>query len=91
MSTALLRRDSSKQGLQKLLRVTAQRSLEDAEEVEREQRRRRRESHSHPEDPHHVRIHHLVVSCGLHPQRDGNPSGSVIRELRALIHHHTQP
>ncbi|XP_056454333.1 non-muscle caldesmon-like isoform X2 [Gadus chalcogrammus] len=51
MSTALLRRDSSKQGLQKLLRVTAQRSLEDAEEVEREQRRRRRESHRRPEDP----------------------------------------
>ncbi|CAL8291845.1 unnamed protein product [Boreogadus saida] len=51
MSTTLLRRDSSKQGLQKLLRVTAQRSLEDAEEVEREQRRRRRESHRRPEDP----------------------------------------
>ncbi|CAL8360465.1 unnamed protein product [Lota lota] len=51
MSTALLRRNSSKQGLQKLLRVTAQRSVEDAEEVEREQRRRLRESHRRSADP----------------------------------------
>ncbi|XP_062316939.1 non-muscle caldesmon [Osmerus eperlanus] len=44
MSGAILRRNSSKQGLQNLLRVTAQRSVEDAEEVERERRRRARES-----------------------------------------------
>ncbi|XP_034392049.1 non-muscle caldesmon isoform X2 [Cyclopterus lumpus] len=44
MSNALLRRNSSKQGLQKLMRLTAQRSVEDAEEVEREQRRRAREA-----------------------------------------------
>ncbi|XP_063044729.1 non-muscle caldesmon-like isoform X2 [Engraulis encrasicolus] len=43
MSTSLLRRNSSKQGLQNLLRVTAQRSIEDAEEIERERRRRARE------------------------------------------------
>ncbi|XP_056272684.1 non-muscle caldesmon isoform X2 [Pseudoliparis swirei] len=43
MSSALLRRSSSKLGLQQLMRLTAQRSVEDAEEVEREQRRRRRE------------------------------------------------
>ncbi|XP_061750384.1 non-muscle caldesmon [Nerophis ophidion] len=44
MSNALLRRNSSKQGLQKLIRLTAQRSIEDAEEVERERRRRARET-----------------------------------------------
>ncbi|XP_069384050.1 non-muscle caldesmon isoform X3 [Paralichthys olivaceus] len=44
MSNALLRRNSSKQGLQNLMRLTAQRSIEDAEEVERERRRRTRES-----------------------------------------------
>ncbi|XP_038855193.1 non-muscle caldesmon-like isoform X1 [Salvelinus namaycush] len=44
MSHAVLRRNSSKQGLQNLLKITAQRSVEDAEEVERERRRRARES-----------------------------------------------
>ncbi|XP_061898910.1 caldesmon, smooth muscle isoform X3 [Entelurus aequoreus] len=44
MSNALLRRNSSKQGLQKLIRLTAQRSIEDAQEVERERRRRARET-----------------------------------------------
>ncbi|KAL1007582.1 hypothetical protein UPYG_G00088710 [Umbra pygmaea] len=43
MSGHLLRRNSSKAGLQNLLRVTAQRSVEDAEEIERERRRRARE------------------------------------------------
>ncbi|KAL2088513.1 hypothetical protein ACEWY4_015412 [Coilia grayii] len=43
MSSSLLRRNSSKQGLQNLLRVTAQRSIEDAEEIERERRRRARQ------------------------------------------------
>ncbi|XP_063758986.1 non-muscle caldesmon isoform X2 [Eleginops maclovinus] len=45
MSNALLRRNSSKQGLQNLMRLTAQRSVEDAEELERERRRRARESY----------------------------------------------
>ncbi|XP_076590018.1 uncharacterized protein lsp1a [Chaetodon auriga] len=44
MSNGLLRRNSSKQGLQNLMRLTAQRSIEDAEEVERERRRRAREA-----------------------------------------------
>ncbi|XP_071315803.1 non-muscle caldesmon isoform X2 [Trachinotus anak] len=44
MSNAVLRRNSSKQGLQNLMRLTAQRSIEDAEEVERERRRRAREA-----------------------------------------------
>ncbi|XP_027870681.1 non-muscle caldesmon [Xiphophorus couchianus] len=56
MSHTLLRRNSSKQGLQNLMRLTAQRSIEDAEEVERERRQkareslRRRNSGSTPED-----------------------------------------
>ncbi|KAJ8343268.1 hypothetical protein SKAU_G00305970 [Synaphobranchus kaupii] len=44
MSSAIVRRNSSKEGLQNLLRITAQRSIEDAEEIERERRRRARES-----------------------------------------------
>nr|XP_055062713.1 lymphocyte-specific protein 1 isoform X1 [Misgurnus anguillicaudatus] len=46
MSTSILRRHSSKKGLQNLQRITAQRSLEDAEEIERERRRRLRTSSS---------------------------------------------
>ncbi|XP_012690136.1 non-muscle caldesmon isoform X2 [Clupea harengus] len=45
MSTSILRRNSSKQGLQNLQRMTAQRSVEDAEEIERERRRRERQRH----------------------------------------------
>ncbi|XP_051917281.1 non-muscle caldesmon [Hippocampus zosterae] len=43
MSAALLRRNSSRQGLQNLIRLTAQRSVEDAEEAERQRRRRARD------------------------------------------------
>ncbi|XP_023262706.1 non-muscle caldesmon-like [Seriola lalandi dorsalis] len=59
MSESIKRRSSSRQLLQNLIRVTAQRSQEDAEEVERERRRRARErqrgegSPSWTEPPHH--------------------------------------
>ncbi|KAM6463593.1 lymphocyte-specific protein 1 isoform 2-T3 [Liasis olivaceus] len=43
MTSAILRRNSSKQGLQNLIRLTAQWSVEDEEEAAREQRRRERE------------------------------------------------
>ncbi|KAL7833862.1 hypothetical protein AOLI_G00288220 [Acnodon oligacanthus] len=43
---SILRRHSSRQGLQDLQRLTVQRSLEDAEEIERERRRRGRGSSS---------------------------------------------
>ncbi|XP_062405019.1 lymphocyte specific protein 1 b isoform X2 [Sardina pilchardus] len=43
MSSSILRRNSSKLGLQNLQRITAQRSVEDAEEIERERRRRARQ------------------------------------------------
>ncbi|KAK7170296.1 hypothetical protein R3I94_000506 [Phoxinus phoxinus] len=46
MSSSILRRHSSKKGLDNLKRITVQRSLEDAEEIERERRRRARASTS---------------------------------------------
>ncbi|CAM4525929.1 unnamed protein product [Leuciscus chuanchicus] len=46
MSSSILRRHSSKKGLDNLKRITVQRSLEDAEEIERERRRRARSSTS---------------------------------------------
>ncbi|XP_039544508.1 lymphocyte-specific protein 1 isoform X2 [Pimephales promelas] len=46
MSNSILRRHSSKKGLDNLKRITVQRSLEDAEEIERERRRRARASTS---------------------------------------------
>ncbi|XP_051983408.1 lymphocyte-specific protein 1-like isoform X2 [Xyrauchen texanus] len=46
MSSSILRRHSSKLELKNLQRITAQRSLEDAEEIERERRRRARASTS---------------------------------------------
>ncbi|XP_019112688.1 lymphocyte-specific protein 1-like isoform X1 [Larimichthys crocea] len=64
MSESIRRKNSSKQLLQNLIRVTAQRSQEDAEEVERERRRRSREkergegSPSWPEPPQHNDLAH---------------------------------
>ncbi|XP_024909366.1 lymphocyte-specific protein 1-like [Cynoglossus semilaevis] len=51
MSESIKRRSSSRQLLQNLIRVTAQRSQEDAEEVERERRRRARERQRGEESP----------------------------------------
>ncbi|XP_028257945.1 lymphocyte-specific protein 1-like [Parambassis ranga] len=69
MSESIRRRSSSRQLLQNLIRVTAQRSQEDAEEAERERRRRARErqrggegSPSWPEPPQH---NHLTHNAGL--------------------------
>ncbi|XP_028813937.1 non-muscle caldesmon isoform X1 [Denticeps clupeoides] len=67
MSSAILRRNSSKQGLQNLLRVTAQRSIEDAEEIERERRRRAREA---------FRNDHNLSGSGGSPQ-DSEPSAEA--------------
>ncbi|XP_062847117.1 non-muscle caldesmon isoform X2 [Trichomycterus rosablanca] len=71
MSSAILRRNSSKQGLQNLLRVTAQRSIEDAEEIERERRRRARESFR--------REHSLSGSVGS-PQDCSGPTEESLYE-----------
>ncbi|KAM7014982.1 uncharacterized protein LKV04_013055 [Tautogolabrus adspersus] len=83
MSESIRRKGSSRQLLQNLIRVTAQRSQEDAEEVERERRRRAREkkrgegSPSWPEPPPHDDLPHnleldeeLKPSCRLVLEED---------------------
>ncbi|XP_072128544.1 uncharacterized protein [Mobula birostris] len=50
MTSAVFRRGSSKEGLKNLLRLTAQRSIEDEEEIARERRRRAREARRYDED-----------------------------------------
>ncbi|KTG41692.1 hypothetical protein cypCar_00020921 [Cyprinus carpio] len=85
MSSSILRRHSSKKGLENLQRITVQRSLEDAEEIEREQRRRARTSSSTepsqptvtPQDsPHTAQLldnqgqNNLVPSCPFSLEED---------------------
>ncbi|KAM3625337.1 uncharacterized protein V6R79_010528 [Siganus canaliculatus] len=73
MSEPLRRRSSSRQVLQNLIRVTAQRSQEDAEEVERERRRRSREKERREGSP----------SWPEPPQdSDGAPSSQLDEELK---------
>ncbi|KAL7405510.1 hypothetical protein ABVT39_002226 [Epinephelus coioides] len=66
MSESIRRKSSSRQLLQNLISLTAQRSQEDAEEVERERRRRAREmrrgqgSPSWPEPPQHNELTHNI-------------------------------
>ncbi|XP_017340999.1 non-muscle caldesmon isoform X1 [Ictalurus punctatus] len=71
MSSAILRRNSSKQGLQNLLRVTAQRSIEDAEEIERERRRRAREA---------LRKEHSITGSAGSPQDSSGPTEECLFE-----------
>ncbi|MCI4381708.1 hypothetical protein PGIGA_G00255040 [Pangasianodon gigas] len=71
MSSAILRRNSSKQGLQNLLRVTAQRSIEDAEEIERERRRRAREA---------LRKDHSITGSAGSPQDSSGPTEESLFE-----------
>ncbi|KAK2834361.1 hypothetical protein Q7C36_015062 [Tachysurus vachellii] len=71
MSSAILRRNSSKQGLQNLLRVTAQRSIEDAEEIERERRRRAREA---------LRKEHSISGSAGSPQDCSGPTEECLFE-----------
>ncbi|XP_049578245.2 non-muscle caldesmon [Syngnathus scovelli] len=73
MSKALLRRNSSKQSLQNLIRLTAQRSVEDAEEVERERRRRAREQSCHRNGDAEYAADNLHVFDGA-PKPGGSPS-----------------
>uniref|UniRef100_A0A8C7HUB5 Non-muscle caldesmon n=1 Tax=Oncorhynchus kisutch TaxID=8019 RepID=A0A8C7HUB5_ONCKI len=81
MSRAIPRRNSSKQGLQNLLKITTQRSVEDAEEVEREHRRRARESFrsmgsSSTSDPGGLSLDNVVLAEeGLY-ESDLKPSSS---------------
>ncbi|XP_055790573.1 non-muscle caldesmon-like isoform X1 [Salvelinus fontinalis] len=81
MSRAIPRRNTSKQGLQNLLKITTQRSVEDAEEVERERRRRARESFrsmgsSSTSDPGGPSLDNVVLAeDGLY-ESDLKPSSS---------------
>nr|XP_046210817.1 non-muscle caldesmon-like isoform X1 [Oncorhynchus gorbuscha]XP_046210819.1 non-muscle caldesmon-like isoform X1 [Oncorhynchus gorbuscha]XP_046210820.1 non-muscle caldesmon-like isoform X1 [Oncorhynchus gorbuscha]XP_046210821.1 non-muscle caldesmon-like isoform X1 [Oncorhynchus gorbuscha] len=81
MSRAIPRRNTSKQGLQNLLKITTQRSVEDAEEVERERRRRARESYrsmgsSSTSDPGGLSLDNVVLAeDGLY-ESDLKPSSS---------------
>ncbi|XP_038663647.1 non-muscle caldesmon isoform X2 [Scyliorhinus canicula] len=50
MTSAVFRRGSSREGLKNLLRLTAQRSMEDEEEIARERRRRAREEKRYDQD-----------------------------------------
>lgn len=76
MSESMKRRNSSRQMLQNLIRVTAQRSQEDAEEVERERRRRARERQRGEEGlpwpdspPHRELTHRAECEEDLKPSR----------------------
>ncbi|XP_076861760.1 uncharacterized protein lsp1a isoform X2 [Brachyhypopomus gauderio] len=71
MSSAIVRRNSSKEGLQNLLRVTAQRSIEDAEEIERERRRRAREA---------LRKEHSLSGSAGSPQDSAGPTEESLYE-----------
>ncbi|XP_074522910.1 uncharacterized protein LOC141788022 isoform X2 [Halichoeres trimaculatus] len=83
MSESIRRKSSSRQLLQNLIRVTAQRSQEDAEEVERERRRRAREKQrgeeslswleppQHSDLPHNIELdEELKPSCCLVLEED---------------------
>ncbi|XP_041640698.1 lymphocyte-specific protein 1-like isoform X2 [Cheilinus undulatus] len=81
MSESIRRKSSSRQLLQNLIRVTAQRSQEDAEEVERERRRRARErqrgegSVSWPEPPQQNEI-----PLNIDPDEELKPSCCLVLE-----------
>ncbi|XP_042303154.1 lymphocyte-specific protein 1 isoform X2 [Sceloporus undulatus] len=79
MTSALLRRNSSKQGLQNLLRLTAQWSVEDEEEAARERRRRERERQLRSQAEEGLISTSTSSESGLAVQEsqvDGKPSGT---------------
>ncbi|XP_008106251.1 lymphocyte-specific protein 1 isoform X3 [Anolis carolinensis] len=79
MTSALLRRNSSKQGLQNLLRLTAQWSVEDEEEAARERRRRERERQLRSQAEEGLVSTSTSSESGLIPQEsqiDGKPAGT---------------
>ncbi|XP_030057089.1 lymphocyte-specific protein 1 isoform X2 [Microcaecilia unicolor] len=84
MSSAILRRNSSKQGLQNLLRLTTQWSIEDEEEAARERRRREREKQLQSECEGEVTGTSLSEGAEIPPgedkQLDFKPSGPLEME-----------
>ncbi|XP_037547960.1 lymphocyte-specific protein 1 isoform X2 [Nematolebias whitei] len=78
MAESIKRKNSSKQLLQNLIRVTEQRSQEDAEEVERERRRRSREKQKGSlscSEPHQPGVTHNTES-----DEEVKPSCSALEE-----------
>nr|XP_033784609.1 lymphocyte-specific protein 1 isoform X2 [Geotrypetes seraphini] len=84
MSSAILRRNSSKQGLQNLLRLTTQWSIEDEEEAARERRRREREKQLQSQGEGEVSGTNLSeeadIPSGEDKQLDFKPSGPLEME-----------
>ncbi|XP_054826733.1 lymphocyte-specific protein 1 isoform X2 [Eublepharis macularius] len=79
MTSAILRRNSSKQGLQNLIRLTAQWSVEDEEEAARERRRRERERQLRSQAEEGVESIGTSSQNGESAQEsqfDGKPSGT---------------
>lgn len=79
MTSAILRRNSSKQGLQNLLRLTAQWSVEDEEEAARERRRREREKQQRSQAEDGLNNTNSFSESGLPAQEnqfDFKPSGT---------------
>ncbi|KAM7424635.1 hypothetical protein PAMA_000813 [Pampus argenteus] len=92
MSDSIRRKSSSKQLLQNLIRVTAQRSQEDAEEVERERRRRAREkqrgeeSPSWPERPQHNNLSHNTDTSNIKKTPPPLPVSKIDKRLEQYTH-----
>uniref|UniRef100_A0A452IDF5 Uncharacterized protein n=1 Tax=Gopherus agassizii TaxID=38772 RepID=A0A452IDF5_9SAUR len=79
MTSAILRRNSSKQGLQNLIRLTAQWSVEDEEEAARERRRREREKQQRSQAEDGLNNTNSFSESGLSAQEnqfDFKPSGT---------------
>ncbi|XP_053128238.1 lymphocyte-specific protein 1 isoform X2 [Hemicordylus capensis] len=79
MTSAILRRNSSKQGLQNLIRLTAQWSVEDEEEAARERRRRERERQLRSQAEEGLNNNSTSSESGVSVQEsriDGKPSGT---------------
>ncbi|XP_043373737.1 lymphocyte-specific protein 1 isoform X4 [Dermochelys coriacea] len=84
MTSAILRRNSSKQGLQNLIRLTAQWSVEDEEEAARERRRREREKLQQSQAEDGLNNANSLSESGLPVQENQSPRHSYEEEDSGL-------
>ncbi|XP_024064800.2 lymphocyte-specific protein 1 isoform X2 [Terrapene carolina triunguis] len=84
MTSAILRRNSSKQGLQNLIRLTAQWSVEDEEEAARERRRREREKQQRSQAEDGLNNTNSFSESGLPVQENQSPRHSYEEEDSGL-------
>ncbi|XP_065448121.1 lymphocyte-specific protein 1 isoform X6 [Chrysemys picta bellii] len=84
MTSAILRRNSSKQGLQNLIRLTAQWSVEDEEEAARERRRREREKQQRSQAEDGLNNTSSFSESGLPVQENQSPRHSYEEEDSGL-------